>query len=59
MLLGSLAFNLLWYSGYGVGLVFSGSAVRILEGEVDFFIIITGNTAWLIISRSPCGTKGI
>ena len=49
MLLGSLTFILLWYSGYGVGLAFSDSAVRIPEGEVNFFIIITGDTALLII----------
>ena len=29
--IGSLAFNLVWYSGYGVGLVFSGSEVQIPE----------------------------
>ena len=29
---------LLWCSGYGVGLVISGAAVRILEGEINFFI---------------------
>ena len=51
--------HLLWHSGYGVGLVISGSAVQIPEGEVNFFIIITVDTTLLIISRSPHGPKRV
>ena len=39
--------------------VVSGSTVQIPEGEVNFFIIITGDTALLVISRSPQRPKRI